>query len=391
MSTAGPLALPSPVGVATEGAVARIVRSPALFCLVTLTITATGLALDHFANLGVQMLLALCTWGFLAIAFVYLTPMERAQTSVVVVVATCAEIIGSVIWGVYTYRLGNLPLFVPPGHGLVYLTGLRLSQTPWFRERAGCSVAAAMACVGAWALLGLTALDRPTSPGRSARRCSSSSSGAAGRRQSTPGCSSPMAFLEIYGAAIGTSPWAGEIPGLGVPDGNPPSGAARLRVLDISALALAPACCSQGRSPWSLRALRDGRGTPGVSLPSHPAERDLGRPLGRGGAGVLRRRGDHRLPPRHRDLPADVGKVGPRSCSRSGGPPACSSAARARGWTAPRSVLRRGSLVRASRANRPRGKDADPSAIAVSYRRGRGRSLAMRCSRETPGTSWEEH
>ena len=61
--------------------------------------------------------------------------MERAQTSVVVVVATCAEMIGSVIWGVYTYRLGNLPLFVPPGHGLVYLTGLRLSQTRWFRVR----------------------------------------------------------------------------------------------------------------------------------------------------------------------------------------------------------------------------------------------------------------
>ena len=119
-----------PLGAAAEGVVARVVRTPALFCLATLTITVTGLALDHFANLSVQMLLALCTWGFLAIAFVYLTPMERAQTSVVVVVATCAEIIGSVIWGVYTYRLGNLPLFVPPGHGLVYLTGLRLSQTP---------------------------------------------------------------------------------------------------------------------------------------------------------------------------------------------------------------------------------------------------------------------
>ena len=55
MSTVGPLALPSPAGVAAEGAVARIVRTPALFCLATLTITVTGLALDHFANLGVQL------------------------------------------------------------------------------------------------------------------------------------------------------------------------------------------------------------------------------------------------------------------------------------------------------------------------------------------------
>ena len=82
------------------------------------------------------MLLALCTWVFLGIVFVYLTPMERAQTSVVVVVATCAEIIGSVIWGIYVYRLGP-PLFVPPGHGFVYLTGLRISQTGWAPDMAG--------------------------------------------------------------------------------------------------------------------------------------------------------------------------------------------------------------------------------------------------------------
>ena len=39
-------------------------------------------------------------------------PLLRAQTLVVVVVATCAEVVGSLIWGVYTYRLENLPSFV---------------------------------------------------------------------------------------------------------------------------------------------------------------------------------------------------------------------------------------------------------------------------------------
>ena len=272
MSTVGPLALPSPAGVAAEGAVARVVRTPALFCLATLTITVTGLALDHFANLGVQMLLALCTWGFLAIAFVYLTPMERAQTSVVVVVATCAEIIGSVIWGVYTYRLGNLPLFVPPGHGLVYLTGLRLSQTPWFRERGRTLVAAAMVCVGAWALLGLTVLERTDAAG---------AVGAAvlllflwrGRAPAVyAGVFFAVAFLEIYGTAIGTWRWAEEIPGLGMPDGNPPSGAASGYVFfDIAALALAPGLLLM----WAwvtgrLRGLRDGRGTPPDARPVPP-------------------------------------------------------------------------------------------------------------------------
>jgi hypothetical protein len=50
-----------------------------------------------------------------------------------------------------------------------------------------------------------------------------------------------VAFLEIYGTAVGTWTWQEQIPGIGVPDGNPPSGAASGYVFfDIAALALAP-------------------------------------------------------------------------------------------------------------------------------------------------------
>lgn len=272
VSTAGPLALPPPVGVVAEGVVARVVRSPTRFCAATFLITVTGLALDHFANLGVQMLLGLCTWGFLAIAFAYCTPMERAQTSVVVVVATCAEVIGSVIWGVYVYRLGNLPLFVPPGHGLVYLTGLRLSQTPWFRERGRLLVGLAMAAVAGWALLGLTALGRTDVAG---------AVGATvlllflwrGRAPAVyAGVFFAVAFLEIYGTWLGTWRWAEEIPGLGVADGNPPSGAASGYVFfDISALALAPGLLLLWtRVTGRLRRIPGGRGTPPRARPAPP-------------------------------------------------------------------------------------------------------------------------
>ena len=225
MSTAGPVALPPPV-VSGPGAVERIVRSPGRFCLATLAITTLGLALDSYADLGLQLLLAACTWGFLAIAFVYLTPMERAQTSVVVVVATMAEVIGSVIWGVYSYRLGNLPLFVPPGHGLVYLTGLRLSQTRWPAAKPRLFVGLAIAAVSGWAMLGLVVLDRRDVAG---------AVGAAvlvvfllrGRAPAVyAGVFFAVAYLEIYGTWVGTWTWAEAIPGLGVADGNPPSGAA---------------------------------------------------------------------------------------------------------------------------------------------------------------------
>ncbi len=51
----------------------------------------------------------------------------RLQTLAVVGIATIGEVIGSIVWGVYSYRLDNLPAFVPPGHGLVYLAGLSLA------------------------------------------------------------------------------------------------------------------------------------------------------------------------------------------------------------------------------------------------------------------------
>lgn len=241
MSTAAPVVV-APTIPATAGALERVVKSPGRFCLATLAITVAGLALDRYSDLRTQMLLGLCTWVFLALAFVHLTPMERAQTTVVIVVATMAEVIGSIIWGVYEYRLGNLPLFVPPGHGLVYLTGLRLSQTPWARRRPGAFVGLAIACVSGWAMLGLVALERTDVAG---------AVGAAvlvlflvrGRAPAVyAGVFFAVAFLEIYGTAIGTWTWAHEIPGLGVPDGNPPSGAASGYVLfDIAALAFAPA------------------------------------------------------------------------------------------------------------------------------------------------------
>ena len=71
---------------------------------------------------------ALATWvGALARAAAPSRRLLRAQALVVVVVATCAEFIGSIVWGVYTYRLENLPSFVPPAHGLVYLAGASLA------------------------------------------------------------------------------------------------------------------------------------------------------------------------------------------------------------------------------------------------------------------------
>ena len=50
-----------------------------------------------------------------------------------------------------------------------------------------------------------------------------------------------VASLELYGTAIGTWRWERDLPGLGIPDGNPPSGVASGYVwFDVMALLVAP-------------------------------------------------------------------------------------------------------------------------------------------------------
>jgi hypothetical protein len=197
------------------------------------------LAADTQVDAGAQLLLGLAAWVALGLALRAVPPLLRVQTLVVVVVATCAEVVGSIVWGVYTYRLENLPSFVPPCHGLVYLAGASLAV--WAAPRHKLLVWAALVGVLAWGVAGVTVLPRADVGG---------AIGAAllavyllrGRAPEIyAGVFLVVAWLELYGTAIGTWEWAVTIPGTGVPQGNPPSGVASGYVwFDIVALALAP-------------------------------------------------------------------------------------------------------------------------------------------------------
>jgi hypothetical protein len=196
------------------------------------------LAVDTQAGAGLQLVLGGCTWLALALACRSVSPALRVQTLVVVVVATCGEIVGSLVWGVYTYRLENLPSFVPPAHGLVYLAGAALARSTLLRGRL---VGLALVLVVGWGIAGLTVLPREDVGG---------AIGAGllalylvrGRAPATyAGVFLVVAWLELYGTAIGTWRWAAEIPGTAIANGNPPSGVAAGYVwFDIVALAAAP-------------------------------------------------------------------------------------------------------------------------------------------------------
>ena len=92
------------------------------------------LFLDHNASLTVQNLLGVVTWALLLLLLAAEVPLVRVQTAVVVVFATAVEFTFSPWLEVYTYRLHNVPAFVPPGHGLVYLAALTLARTDFFRR-----------------------------------------------------------------------------------------------------------------------------------------------------------------------------------------------------------------------------------------------------------------
>ena len=200
---------------------------------------AVLLAVDTQVALPGQLALGGITWAALGVALAPLSPLVRVQTLIVVAVATCGEIMGSIVWGVYTYRLENLPSFVPPAHGLVYLAGAALAA--WAAPRRELLVRFALVLVLAWALAGLTVLPRADVGG---------ALGATllalyllrGRSPATyAGVFLVVAWLELYGTALGTWTWAVEIPGTTVPNGNPPSGVAAGYVwFDIVALAAAP-------------------------------------------------------------------------------------------------------------------------------------------------------
>jgi hypothetical protein len=200
---------------------------------------AALLALDRVASYPEQLLLGVVTWIVLGLALLRVPLERKAQTLGVVAFATIGEVTGSLIWGVYHYRRHNLPLFVPPAHGLVYLTGLSLALA--LRKQARGLVVTAAAIAAAWGLLGLTVLPRRDVAGAIGVPLLLLFLWRGRDRAVYAAVFLVVAALELYGTALGTWRWERVLPGLGIPDGNPPSGVASGYVwFDVMALLVAP-------------------------------------------------------------------------------------------------------------------------------------------------------
>ena len=185
---------------------------------------AIALPLDRATFALEQAVLGVTAWIFLAVALRLQPPAVRVQIATLVVVATVLELVGSIVWGAYRYRLENLPLYVPAGHGLFYLAALRVASLPLLERHARRIVIAVTVGATLWMLYGLARPPLPDLLGfvtwaifmRFIVR---------GRYPLLYAVSFAMTTaLELYGTGLGIWHWAPILPGLMLPAGNPPTG-----------------------------------------------------------------------------------------------------------------------------------------------------------------------
>ena len=218
---------------------------------------ALALPLDRDTDLLQQSLLGVSAWVFLAIAL-WLQPREiRVQVLVLVAVATVLEVIGSIVWGAYRYRLENLPLYVPAGHGLFYLSALRAASLPIVQRHGRAVVVAVTAFATLYMLRNLT-LSLPDLLGfvtwaifvRFIFRGTAPVLYAVSFVMTT--------VLELYGTGLGIWTWQPVLPLLMLPAANPPSGiGAGYAAMDALTRRIVKRLPATGRRPWSSGAGRE--------------------------------------------------------------------------------------------------------------------------------------
>jgi len=268
------------------------------------------LLLDADGSLWLQRGLGLLTWLLLLTALSRMRPTVRAQTAVVVVFATAVEYTFSPLLEVYTYRFDNVPAYVPPGHGLVYLAALGLGHSSVVRAHLRASTAAVLAVGGAWATYGVTVSDRPDWLGMFWFGCLVGFLFWGPSRELYVGAFVVVSYLELVGTAVGAWQWQPRDPTGLVPIGNPPSGAAGgYGWFDLAGLLLAGpllARWASWRAPFGSP-LKDRCGDRGAARRDRagcphcrPRPRDRTAPAARAAHHGRRRESARRRPSRHR-------------------------------------------------------------------------------------------
>ena len=218
----------------------RPTRDAALVGLVVVWV-AVVLGLDTGASLSQQRLLGVGTWLLLLAVLRGEPRATRVQVAVVVAYASVVEYVFAGWLGVYVYRLENVPAFVPPGHGLIYLAAFALGRSAWAHRHSRPLVGVTLAAGAVWAVWGLVVSERTDVLGAFWFGC---------LLVFTRWGKSPLlyaaaflvvSYLEIVGTSLGTWAWQTHDPTGWITIGNPPSGiAGGYAWFDAAALWLTP-------------------------------------------------------------------------------------------------------------------------------------------------------
>jgi hypothetical protein len=222
---------------------AKVTHSKRDYFIAAFTFICVFIALTTDANALIekQNALGVCAWVFLTGLLLGETAEVRVQVGIAIMFATLGEHFASPYMEGYIYRFHNVPAYVPPGHGMVYLTAVALARSGLFTAYGRQIAKFVILVCGLWSFWGISGIPDQ-----------GDAVGALlfsffllylykGR--------SPLVYvaaffittwLELIGTAAGTWRWSSIDPVLNLPQGNPPSGVAAWYCL-VDAVALAGA------------------------------------------------------------------------------------------------------------------------------------------------------
>ena len=181
-----------------------------------LTVLAAALVFDRLWPMWGQIGAGFGVWAFALLVLERASGLRRRMLFAILAWATAGELFCSLIWGLYTYRLGNIPHFVPPGHVLVLITGLQLARavTPAVADRLTAAYAVMAACAALFLgdefsvlLFAIYLLTYRLKPDL---------------RPLLATMFLVTLTLELVGTTLGTWGWARQTPALGLATTNPP-------------------------------------------------------------------------------------------------------------------------------------------------------------------------
>lgn len=203
---------------------------------------AISLVIDAHGTLLLQNILGVIAWTFLITLLRGENREIRMQVVIAVAFATAGEHFASIYMGGYTYRLENVPLYVPPGHGMVYLTAVALARSGFFLKYARKITIFVVITCGLWSMWGISGLPEHGDQVGALLYIVFLIYLFKGR--------SPLVYLaaffittwlELIGTAAGTWRWATLEPIFELTQGNPPSGvSAWYCLVDAVAISGAP-------------------------------------------------------------------------------------------------------------------------------------------------------